>query len=52
MKKGPGGFVQDIEDLIEDFYREIVQGLRKWTPPAPKLPKEIDVVDELEQPLV
>lgn len=42
MKKGPGGFVYDAEHLVYDFYREIVQDIKKWTPRAPKLPKEID----------
>lgn len=46
LKKGPGGFVSDIERLVYDFYREILQSLKKWTPPAPKLPKEVDTVGD------
>jgi hypothetical protein len=49
MKKGPGGFVSDLERLLRDFYGEVVQGLHKWTPPAPRLPKEPEVKEDSEK---
>lgn len=41
-----GNFVHDMEKLVDDFYREVVQGLRAWTPPAPKLAEDEPVVTE------
>ena len=39
-RTGSGSFVSDVEKLVEEFYREVVQGLKAWTPPAPKLAEE------------
>ncbi len=39
-RTGSGSFVSDVEHLVEEFYREVVQGLKAWTPPAPKLAEE------------
>ena len=39
-RKGSGSFVHDVEHLVDEFYREVVQGLKAWTPPAPKLAEE------------
>ena len=39
-RAGSGNFVRDIEHLVDEFYREVVQGLKAWTPPAPKLAEE------------
>lgn len=36
--KGPGSFVGDTKQQTLDFYRDILQPLRPWTPKAPKLP--------------
>lgn len=40
VKKGnrQGSFVDSVQTTLEIFYREIVQVLRAWQPPAPKLP--------------
>jgi len=35
---GQGSFVGSVQSTLEVFYREIVQVLRAWQPPAPKLP--------------
>ena len=35
---GQGSFVESVQTTLETFYREIVQVLRAWQPPAPKLP--------------
>ena len=39
-RAGSGNFVRDIEHLVDEFYREVVQGLKAWTPPAPKLAED------------
>lgn len=36
--KGPGSFVGDTKLQTLDFYRDVLQSLRAWTPKAPKLP--------------
>jgi hypothetical protein len=40
MKRGrlAGSFVLESKQQTSDFYRSIVQGLRAWSPAAPKLP--------------
>ena len=35
---GRGGFITSIHTAIDTFYRDVMQGLRPWTPPAPKPP--------------
>ncbi|MCY4390559.1 MAG: stress response protein [Chloroflexi bacterium] len=39
-RTGSGSFVSDVEKLVDEFYREVVQGLKTWTPPAPRLAEE------------
>jgi hypothetical protein len=36
--RGPGTFVGDSRQQLLDFYREVLQQLRSWQPPAPRLP--------------
>jgi len=38
--KDAGSFVRETRAQAIDFYRDLVQDLRKWQPPAPKLPRE------------
>lgn len=38
--KEEGSFVRETRKQAIDFYRDIVQDLRAWQPPAPKLPPE------------
>jgi hypothetical protein len=38
--KDVGSFVRETRAQAIDFYRDLVQDLRKWQPPAPKLPRE------------
>ena len=45
-RAGSGSFVSDVEHLVEEFYREIVQGLKAWTPPAPRLADEKSTTPE------
>ncbi|WP_432536353.1 TerD family protein [Kineococcus arenarius] len=35
-----GAFIPSVTDALEDFYRAVVQPLRPWVPPAPKLPDD------------
>ena len=39
-RRGRGSFIDDIAGLTERFYRDVVQGLKPWTEPAPKLKAE------------
>jgi hypothetical protein len=43
--RGRGSFVGDTRQQTIDFYRQLVQDLRAWQPPAPKLPEEEGVVE-------
>lgn len=45
-RKGSGSFVSDVENLVDEFYREVVQDLKAWTPPAPKLAEEKPQAEE------
>lgn len=38
--KEDGSFVQETRKQAVDFYRDVVQDLREWQAPPPKLPKE------------
>jgi len=38
--KGRGSFVAETLDEVVDFYGEVLQKARKWTPPPPKLQAE------------
>lgn len=35
--QGRGSFVSSVLDLVDDFYRSVVQGLRPWAAVPPKL---------------
>ena len=45
---GQGSFVESVQTNLESFYRNVVQVLRPWQPPAPKLP---DPGDNVERPV-
>ncbi|MDE2934240.1 MAG: stress response protein [Chloroflexota bacterium] len=49
-RSGSGNFVKDMEKLVDEFYREVVQGLKPWTPPAPKL--AVEKPEPAEEPAV
>ena len=36
--KGPGSFVGDSRGQLLTFYRDVLQQIRAWQPPAPRLP--------------
>jgi hypothetical protein len=44
LKRGStkGTFVGDTRAQVTDFYRDVVQGLKKWQPPAPQLVKDVE----------
>ena len=46
--KGPGSFVGDSRSQLLTFYREVLQQIRAWQPPAPKLPREPRTAEEEE----
>jgi hypothetical protein len=52
LKRGKiqGSFVRETRRQVLDFYREIVQGLKAWQPPAPKLPDAPAEVPNTPQP--
>jgi hypothetical protein len=53
-RAGGRGFVSEAETQVVDFYREVVQGLKVWRPPAPKMPQQVvepDVLVDSGQPL-
>ncbi len=33
-----GAFIPSVMSAVETFYRSVLQPIRQWTPPAPKLP--------------
>ncbi len=46
-----GGIVQNVEGMLLDYYRGVVQHLKKWEKPAPKMPergKEHKDLDSIE----
>lgn len=36
---GRGPFIASTIDLVDRFYSQVVQGIRPWTPPAPRMRK-------------
>lgn len=57
-RSGMGSFISDMAALLDRFYRDIVQDLKAWTPPAPQLqpaierhePRETEEESMLEEP--
>jgi hypothetical protein len=47
--KGSGSFVGDSQGQLLTFYRDVLQQIRAWQPPAPKLPRAPRVGEEEEQ---
>ena len=47
--KGQGSFVRDTRAQVVDFYGELVQNLKRWQPPAPKLADTAADVPETPQ---
>lgn len=47
--RGRGSFVGDTRHQVLDFYRDLVQDLRAWQPPAPKLPEESSDADTTDE---
>ncbi len=48
--KVAGSFVAESKRQTIDFYRTVVQGLKPWSAPAPKLPGEIAVASPVASP--
>jgi hypothetical protein len=51
--KGQGSFVRETRRQVLDFYGELVQNLKRWQPPAPKLfeaPSEVPDAPQAEPP--
>jgi stress response protein SCP2 len=46
---GRGGFITSVHEAIDVFYRDVVQDLRPWSPPPPKLPAHDSAAGE-DQP--
>lgn len=36
---GKGSFITTLGQAVDQFYSQVIQGLRPWTAPAPRLPK-------------
>jgi hypothetical protein len=47
--KDEGSFVRETKLQALDFYRDVVQDLREWQAPAPKLPKEATTDEVTDQ---
>jgi hypothetical protein len=43
--KDRGSFVGESRQMLHDFYRDVLQNIRAWQPPAPKLAKEPEAVE-------
>ncbi len=39
---GRGGFITDVSALLDRFYRDVVQGVTAWSPPAPRLSSSVE----------
>lgn len=46
--KGPGSFVGDSRGQLLACYRDVLQQLRAWQPPAARLPREPTTSDEVD----
>lgn len=40
-------FINDIEELVPQFYRDIGQSLSEWRPPAPKIKKDRETAQDV-----
>jgi hypothetical protein len=47
--QGRGSFVGSVLDLVDRFYEEVVQGLKPWTPSAPRLKTDTPETAGLDQ---
>ena len=43
VKRGTGkrSFIDSVLETLDDFYRDVVEHLKEWQPPAPKLQKDV-----------
>lgn len=39
-RRGKRSFISDVSSLLDRFYRDVVQDLKQWAPPAPQLAPE------------
>jgi hypothetical protein len=48
-KSGRGGFIDAVISAVDSFYRQVMQNLKPWSAPAPKLrePEDQDELDPL-----
>ena len=48
MKRTTGrrSFIDSVLDTLDDFYGEVVQNLKEWQPPAPKMKRSDDEGDD------
>ena len=44
------GFIESVIDLIEDFYRSVVQDITPWTPRTPKISRPLEPSDPEPEP--
>ena len=44
-------FIDDLEESVLHFYSEVGQKLKKWQPPPPKMPKDVNETDDAEHAL-
>ena len=44
--RGRGSFVAGIEALSRDFYQDVVQDLKAWVPPAPRMTSDEEPAEE------
>lgn len=40
-----GAFIPSVTTAVEEFYTLVLQPIRAWVPPAPKLPDEASPLD-------
>jgi hypothetical protein len=47
-----GAFIPSVTDAVEAFYTSVIQPLRAWVAPAPKLPEDVAPAsaDEVQEP--
>ena len=45
-----GSFVSESKRQALDFYRTIVQGIKPWSPSAPKLPEKVEAASPVASP--